>query len=95
VGGANHPPTLFFIGLREVSGKVSRLQLMKGNTMMFYNGFNLMIDIIIVTIAVYYTQWSTLRNKKIIDLHELDYEYNEGYNAGYNYASSLNLQDRR
>lgn len=63
--------------------------------MMFYNGFNLMIDIILVTIAVYYTRWSTLRNKKLIDLHELDYEYNEGYNAGYNYASALNLTDRR
>lgn len=63
--------------------------------MMFYNGFNLLIDIIIVTIAVYYTRWSTMRNKKIIDLHELDYEYNEGYNAGYKYSWSIITDERR
>ena len=54
--------------------------------MMFYNGFNLMIDIILVTIAVYYTRWATMRDHKLIDMHELDYEYNEGWEAGYNHA---------
>jgi hypothetical protein len=54
--------------------------------MMFYNGFNLMIDIILVTIAVYYTRYATKRNYKLIDMHTLDYEYNEGWEAGYNQA---------
>jgi hypothetical protein len=54
--------------------------------MIFYNGFNLMIDIILVTTAVYYTRWATIRNKKLTDLHELDYEYNQGWEAGYNQA---------
>ena len=45
-----------------------------------------MIDIILVTTAVYYTRWATIRNKKLTDLHELDYEYNQGWEAGYNQA---------
>lgn len=63
--------------------------------MMFYNGFNLMIDIILVTIAVFYTRYATMRDQKLVSFQELDYEYNEGYNAGYNYASALNLTDKR
>ena len=51
--------------------------------MMFYNGFNLMIDIILVTIAVLYTRWSVMRDQKLVEFHQLDHEFNDGYNAGY------------
>jgi hypothetical protein len=63
--------------------------------MMFYNGFNLMIDIILVTIAVFYTRYAVMRDNQLVSFEYLDYEYNEGYNAGYNYASALNLTDKR
>ena len=62
---------------------------------MFYNGFNMMIDIILVTATALYVRWMTRREIVQDMFHELDYEYNEGYNAGYNYASALNLTDKR
>lgn len=58
--------------------------------MMFYNGFNLMIDAILVASTAIYVSWKTKRN---IDMDyayhtrmELDYEYNEGWEAGYEAA---------
>jgi hypothetical protein len=47
-----------------------------------------MIDIILVSIAVYYTRWATKRDNKLIDMHTLDYEYNEGWDAGYQYGKN-------
>jgi len=58
----------------------------KVTPMMFYNGFNLMIDILLVTSTAFYIRWRVMRDHKLIDMHTLDYEYNEGYNAGYEYA---------
>ena len=56
--------------------------------MMFYNGFNMMIDIILVTATALYVRWMTRREIVQNMFHELDYEYNEGWEAGYGYALS-------
>lgn len=63
--------------------------------MMFYNGFNLMIDIILVTGTAFYVRWRTMRDQKLIDMRTLDYEYNEGYNAGYDYGYLRGRDDAR
>lgn len=62
--------------------------------MMFYNGFNLMIDIVLVTITAIYVRRTTMRDQKLAQLWELDYEYNEGYNAGYDMARKY-LRDNK
>jgi hypothetical protein len=56
--------------------------------MMFYNGFNLLIDILLVSGAAFYVRWRTMRDNKLIDMHTLDYEYNEGWEAGYKYGKN-------
>ena len=67
--------------------------------MMFYNGFNLMIDIILVTGTAFYVRWRVMRDidKDYVyhSLQELDYEYNEGYNAGYDYGYRQGRGDAR
>lgn len=53
---------------------------------MFYNGFNLMIDIILVTATIYYMKWRNNVDYAYWSAQELDYEYNEGWEAGYETA---------
>lgn len=51
--------------------------------MMFYNGFNLMIDIILVTITAVFVTIKVKRDNIANEYLRLDYEYNEGWKAGY------------
>ena len=64
---------------------------------MFYNGFNLMIDIILVTATVFYMKRRANIDYAYWSAHELDHEYNEGYDAGYAYAlrNKNNNQERK
>lgn len=54
--------------------------------MMFYNGFNLMIDIVLVTITALYVRYATMRDQKLVSFQELDYEYNQGWEAGFDHG---------
>ena len=54
--------------------------------MMFYNGFNLMIDIILVSITAYFYRRIGRLDFATDISNELAYEYNEGWEAGYETA---------
>jgi hypothetical protein len=56
--------------------------------MMFYNGFNLMIDIIIISIAAIMFRQIGRRDAATDISDELAYEYNEGWETGYETALS-------
>ena len=70
----------------------------KGMTM-FYNGFNLMIDAILVAGTAMYMSWKIKRDDEIDyaywSAYELDHEYNEGYNFGYDYGYKQGRADAR
>jgi hypothetical protein len=55
---------------------------------MFYNGFNLMIDAILVASTAMYMSWKLKREFNIDIQDELAYEYNEGWETGYETALS-------
>ena len=56
--------------------------------MMFYNGFNLLIDIVLVSMAAIYFRHMGRRDTATDISDELAYEYNEGWETGYETALS-------
>lgn len=68
----------------QYDGSVTPQQ--KGITMMFYNGFNLMIDMVIVSLAAIYFR-KMGRDDFTYDVEkELSFQYNEGWETGYETA---------
>jgi hypothetical protein len=54
--------------------------------MMFYNGFNLLIDILLVSGAAIMFRYLGRRDMSCDIEDELAYEYNEGWETGYETA---------
>jgi hypothetical protein len=54
--------------------------------MMFYNGFNLLIDILLVSGAAIMFRYLGRRDMSYDIEDELAYEYNEGWETGYETA---------